>query len=98
MGDVAGEVFHELPDSVESLSAFYCRWNRQDDTIFAPAVVQRSLFAATVTVASATVLVTARNWLAPIALKLPDNAIRQAFLAASLTLHASAATVPGKQK
>ena len=60
-GDVASKVFHESPDSVESLSAFYCRWNLQDDTISAPAAVQRSLSAAPVTVVSATVPVTVRN-------------------------------------
>src|SRR4030066_1226882 len=76
-GDVAGKVFHESSDSVEFLSAFYCRWNLQDDTISAPAVAQRSLFAATVTVANATALAIARRWLAPNPSKPPANATRR---------------------
>jgi len=98
MGDVAGEVFHELPDSVESLSAFYCRWNLQADTICAPAVAQRLLSVAPVTMVSATALVTVRSRLEPFPLKLPGNAIRRVCVVVTPMLHASAATVPGKQK
>jgi len=49
-------------------------------------------------VASVTALVTVRNWLAPIPLKLPGNAIKPAFLAATNTPRASAVTVPGNKK
>lgn len=96
-GYVAWKVFHELPDSVESLSAFYCRWNRTHDTIFAPAVARRYLSAATVTMVSATALEAARNWLALIPLRLRDSAIRRVFLAVTNTQPASASTVLGKQ-
>lgn len=48
--------------------------------------------------ANATALVAVRSWLAFIPLKLPGNAIRQVYVAVTLMLHASAVTVPGKQK
>jgi len=56
------------------------------------------LFAAAVTVVSATALVIVRRGLAPIPLKLPVNAIRRVCVVATPMLRASAATAPGKQK